>query len=95
MRRSGGGLGQPQDYPKRRICPLDTHRVQVDGYSFRYKDKVMTAEQILTEVWGEEYSCEYQILRTHIGRLRRKIEDDAADPLFILTESGVGYWLRS
>ena len=56
-----------------------------------HKDKVVTAEQILTEVWGEEYSGELQILRTHIGRLRRKIEDDAGNPTFILNEPGVGY----
>ena len=59
-----------------------------------HKDKVVTASLLLTEVWGAEYVCEFQILRTHIGRLRRKIENDAANPEFILTEPGVGYWLR-
>ena len=41
------------------------------------------------------YFSELQILRTLIGRLRRKIEYDAANPTFILTEPGVGYWLRA
>lgn len=58
------------------------------------RDKVVTSSQLLTEVWGGEYFCEFQILRTHIGRLRRKIESDAARPKFILTEPSVGYWLR-
>lgn len=65
------------------------------GTLIHHKDKVMTSRQILTEVWGPEYFSESQILRTHIGRLRRKIEYDAAKPTFILTEPGVGYWLRS
>ena len=59
-----------------------------------HEDKVVTASQLLTEVWGAEYACEFQALRTHIGRLRRKIEYYAANPTFILTEPGVGYWLR-
>jgi two-component system KDP operon response regulator KdpE len=60
----------------------------------QHKDKVVTSSQILTEVWGSEYFNEMQILRTHIGRLRRKVEHDAANPTFIMTEPGVGYWLR-
>lgn len=59
----------------------------------RYKDKVVTAAQILTEVWGEEYISDLPILRTNIGRIRKKIEPDPANPTFILTESGVGYSL--
>ena len=59
-----------------------------------HKDKVVTAAQILTEVWGGEYFSEFQAFRTHIGRLRRKIEHDVANPTFILTEPGVGYRLR-
>jgi two-component system KDP operon response regulator KdpE len=60
----------------------------------QHKDKVVTSAQILTEVWGSEYFNELQILRTHIGRLRRKVEHDAGNPTFIMTEPGVGYWLR-
>ena len=57
----------------------------------RQRGKVLTSAQILTEVWGPEYAAEFQILRTHIGRLRKKIETNTAEPSFILTETGVGY----
>jgi two-component system response regulator MtrA len=73
---------------------LTTIEFRLIATLIRYKDKVVTAAQILTEVWGVEYFNELQILRTHIGRLRKKIECDAANPSFILTEPGVGYWLR-
>ena len=60
----------------------------------RHRGKVLTSAQILTEVWGPEYAGESQILRLHIGRLRKKIEPIPERPSLILTESGVGYWLN-
>ena len=60
----------------------------------RHRGKILTSTQILTEVWGPEYAGEAQILRLHIGRLRKKIEPVPECPSLILTESGVGYWLN-
>ena len=59
----------------------------------RHRGKILTSAQILTEVWGPEYAGESQILRLHIGRLRKKIEPVPERPSLILTELGVGYWL--
>ena len=59
-----------------------------------HRGKVLTSAQILTEIWGPEYAGESQILRLHIGRLRKKIEPVPDCPSLILTESGVGYWLN-
>jgi two-component system, OmpR family, KDP operon response regulator KdpE len=43
-------------------------------------------------VWaGRRYGDAQQHLRVHVANLRRKIEDDALDPRFIVTEPGVGY----
>lgn len=56
-------------------------------------DKVLTSAQILDQVWGADYVAETQILRTHICRLRSKIEPDTSRPSIILTEPGVGYRL--
>ena len=55
--------------------------------------KVLTSAQILEQVWGADYVAEVQILRTHICRLRSKIEPDNSRPTIILTEPGVGYRL--
>ena len=60
----------------------------------RHRGKILTSAQILTEVWGPEYAGESQILRLHIGRLRKKIEPVPECPSLILTELGVGYWLN-
>ena len=55
--------------------------------------KVLTSAQILDQVWGADYVAEVQILRTHICRLRNKIERNSSEPAIILTEPGVGYRL--
>lgn len=59
----------------------------------KHPGRVLTHRQILTEVWGHEYSGEPQYLRLYIGYLRKKLELDARQPRFILTEHGVGYRL--
>src|SRR6266498_4193429 len=60
------------------------HLVQNAGY-------VMPHEQLLTKVWGPEYGDETHYLRLYITYLRQKIEEDPANPKYILTERGIGY----
>ncbi|MFQ3661437.1 MAG: response regulator transcription factor [Chloroflexaceae bacterium] len=60
------------------------HLVQNAGY-------VQTHEMLLTKVWGPEYREESHYLRLYITYLRQKIEEDPANPRYILTERGVGY----
>ncbi len=55
--------------------------------------KVLTSAQLLLQVWGVDYVEEVQILRTHICRLRSKIEPNNSRPTIIVTEPGVGYRL--
>lgn len=60
------------------------HLVQNAGW-------VMTYDQILSKVWGYEYRDESHYVRLYINYLRQKIEEDPANPKYILTERGVGY----
>jgi two-component system KDP operon response regulator KdpE len=56
------------------------------------RGRPMTHRKLLAEVWGPEYVDDVQSLRTHIARLRAKIEaDGAAGPRYIVTDPGVGY----
>ena len=58
--------------------------------------KLLTHEYILREVWGPGYGRESNYLRVYVGQLRRKLEDDAANPRLILTEPGIGYrWIAN
>ncbi len=48
-------------------------------------------EQLLAKVWGYEYRDEAHYVRLYVNYLREKIEEDPANPKYILTERGVGY----
>ena len=56
----------------------------------RNRGRLMTHRALLSEVWGPEYVDDVQTLRTHIARLRAKVEPSGAD-----VRSGVGYRLSS
>jgi len=56
--------------------------------------RVVTHKQLLRAVWGSNYQEETHYLRIYIGQLRRKIEADPSQPVYILTESGVGYRMK-
>ena len=53
--------------------------------------KVLTHQYLLRTVWGPGYINQSQYLRVFIAQLRKKLENDANRPEYILTESGVGY----
>ncbi len=56
-----------------------------------YIGKVLTAQELLTSVWGPEYRDDKEILWVTIARLRQKVEDDPHEPKHIVTRSGLGY----
>ncbi|MFY7930610.1 MAG: response regulator [Oligoflexus sp.] len=60
----------------------------------KHKGKVLTHNQILTEVWGPKSVEHIQYLRVYIGHLRQKLETDPNKPKLIITEPGVGYRLQ-
>lgn len=60
------------------------HLVQNAGW-------VVTYDQLLSRVWGYEYRDEPHYVRLYINYLRQKLEEDPANPKYILTERGVGY----
>ena len=57
--------------------------------------RVLTHRQLLGQVWGAAYQTEVQLLRVNISNLRHKIEPEPSRPVYLLTEPGVGYRLRS
>ncbi len=58
----------------------------------RNRGRLMTHRKLLAEVWGPEYVDDIQPLRTHIARLRAKIEPAGLTaPRYIVTDPGVGY----
>ncbi len=75
------------------LTPIEFELLRV---LLRNRGRLMTHRKLLTEVWGPEYVDDIQPLRTHIARLRAKIEPEGATaPRHIVTDPGVGYRFAS
>jgi two-component system KDP operon response regulator KdpE len=61
----------------------------------RHNGKVVTQRQLLKEVWGPGSDEQAHYLRNYIHQLRHKLEPDPARPVYLRTEPGVGYRLKS
>ncbi|NHW47414.1 response regulator [Paenarthrobacter sp. MSM-2-10-13] len=57
----------------------------------RNPDKLITQQQLLTEVWGPAYAKEANYLRVYMAQLRRKLETEPSNPRHLITEPGMGY----
>lgn len=63
------------------------------GRLVRSAGRVVTHRQLLTDVWGAEFTEHTHYLRLYMGQLRAKIEAEPAEPRHLLTETGIGYRL--
>lgn len=59
-----------------------------------HASKVLTHSFLLREVWGLSGTAQAHYLRMYVASLRKKLEDDPADPRYLVTEQGVGYRLN-
>ena len=57
----------------------------------RHRGEIVTRDRLLTDVWGYESSPNTRTVDNHILRLRQKLEEDPADPTYILSVYGEGY----
>ena len=56
---------------------------------------VFSREKLMDQVWGYTYAGDYRTVDVHIRRLREKLEPDPAQPRYILTKWGVGYYFQN
>jgi DNA-binding response OmpR family regulator len=56
---------------------------------------VFTRRQLIESVWGDAWGGNTHLVDVHVGHLRRKLGDDAADPRYVVTVRGVGYRMGS
>ncbi len=61
----------------------------------RHAGRVLSREQLIEQVWGYDYYGDERVVDVHIGRLRKKLEEDAGDPETVITVRGVGYRLEA
>ena len=61
----------------------------------RNPNHVYSRESLLDTIWGYEYRSDIRTVDVHIRRLREKLENNPAEPEFILTKWGVGYYFKA
>lgn len=88
------------DLVERKVL-LNGERVRLTPIEFRLfallvenAGRVITHRQLLEKVWGWEYIDDLDYVRIYISHLRQKIEPDPANPKYIITEPGVGYYFQ-
>ena len=88
------------DYNFRRIKIKDK-TIELTGKEFDLVDlfvknpgRVYTRENLLDIAWGVDYPGDVRTVDVHIRRLREKIEENPAEPLYIMTKWGVGYYYK-
>jgi two-component system response regulator RegX3 len=77
------------------VKPLTYKEFEILRHLLLSAGHVLSRQELLNRVWGEDYALEEHALDVHIHSLRRKIEPDAANPQFIITVRGVGYKLQA
>jgi two-component system KDP operon response regulator KdpE len=85
---SPAGSGDPAAAPDIRLTPTEWHLLEV---LLRHPGKLLSQQQLLTEVWGPGYANATGNLRLYMAQLRRKLEPDPARPQWLITEPGMGY----
>jgi two-component system, OmpR family, KDP operon response regulator KdpE len=109
MRRAGDEREEPLVTVGNLSIDLADRRVSRDGEDVhltpiefdilrelaRHVGKLVTQRQLLQAVWGPGYDLETHYLRVHVAHIRAKIEADASNPRYVITEPGVGYRLVS
>ena len=82
----------------RRTVERDGERLHVTPIEYRllthlagHPHCVLTHRQLLNTVWGPNHAEDTHYLRVYMGQLRKKIEDDPAQPRHLVTETGIGY----
>lgn len=75
------------------VIKLTEKEVAVIRYLYKCKDRIVTKNELLQEVWGYSPDVSTHTIETHIYRLRQKVEHENAEAQLILTEDG-GYRLK-
>ena len=85
------------DYDKYRVyiddrdAGLTQNEFKLVALLGRYAGRVLTYDYLIREIWGPNKAYDNQILRVNMANIRRKIEENPAEPQYIFTEVGVGY----
>ena len=81
-------------YRHGQLADLTAKEFDVIEFLMRNPNRVYSREALLDTIWAYEYRSDIRTVDVHIRRLREKLEDNPAEPKYILTKWGVGYYFR-
>ena len=81
-------------YRSGQLVDLTAKEFDVIEFLMRNPNHVYSREALLDTIWAYEYRSDIRTVDVHIRRLREKLEDNPAEPQYIMTKWGVGYYFR-
>ena len=81
-------------YRSGELADLTAKEFDVIEFLMRNANRVYSREALLDTLWAYEYRSDIRTVDVHIRRLREKLEENPAEPRYILTKWGVGYYFR-
>ena len=81
-------------YKGSELVVLTAKEFDVIEFLMRNPNRVYSREALLDTIWAYEYRSDIRTVDVHIRRLREKLEENPAEPKYILTKWGVGYYFR-
>lgn len=76
------------------LVDLTAKEFDVIEFLMRNPNRVYSREALLDTIWAYEYRSDIRTVDVHIRRLREKLEENPAEPKYILTKWGVGYYFK-
>ena len=76
------------------LADLTAKEFDVIEFLMKNPNRVYSREALLDTIWAYEYRSDIRTVDVHIRRLREKLEENPAEPQYILTKWGVGYYFR-
>ena len=76
------------------LADLTAKEFDVIEHLMRNPNRVFSRENLLDTIWAYEYRSDIRTVDVHIRRLREKLEENPAEPNYIMTKWGVGYYFR-
>ncbi len=81
-------------YASGKLVDLTAKEFDVVEFLMRNANRVYSREALLDTIWAYEYRSDIRTVDVHIRRLREKLEENPAEPKYIMTKWGVGYYFR-
>lgn len=82
-------------YKRGKALDLTAREYDVLCFLSAQPGRVVTREELMGQVWGYEYYGDLRAVDVAIRRLREKVEDDPANPCYVMTKRGKGYYFVS